>query len=134
MRITNEADYALRFMCVLGCGGQKSAKAISEETGVTLRFALKILRKLALAGVVGSQQGASGGYFLSRPPKEISVGEIVEIIDGPLQINNCIDESYCCTRMGLDHAECCMHAFFDRLNAKVRADMYEATLDRFLKL
>ncbi|MBQ3865445.1 MAG: Rrf2 family transcriptional regulator, partial [Clostridia bacterium] len=66
MRITNEADYALRFILVLSDGSQKSAKIISEETGVTLRFALKILRKLSLAEIVGSQQGATGGYFLKR--------------------------------------------------------------------
>ena len=132
MRITNEADYALRFLCVLAGGGQRSAKAISEETGVTLRFALKILRKLALAGVVGSQQGAAGGYFLSRPPEALSVGEVVEIIDGPLQINNCIDESYCCSRTGLAHTDCRMHLFFSGLNERLRREMYAATIDRFL--
>ena len=132
MRITNEADYALRFILVLADGAQKSAKVVSEETGVTLRFALKILRKLSLAEIVGSQQGATGGYFLKRAPADISLGEIVEIIDGPLQINDCIEDDYICTRMGADTADCRIHCFFAKLNEDIRQRMYKATLDQFL--
>ncbi len=131
MRITNEADYALRFLCVLSDGSQKSAKIISDEAGVTLRFALKILRKLSLADIVGSQQGASGGYYLKRKPSTLSLGEVIEIIDGPLQINDCIDDDYTCTRMGKDTADCRIHCFFARMNEDIRQRMYAATLDQF---
>ncbi len=133
MRITNEADYALRFILVLSDGSQKSAKIISEETGVTLRFALKILRKLSLAEIVGSQQGATGGYFLKRSPSAVSLGEIIEIIDGPIQINDCIDDEYICSRMGTDTEDCRIHQFFIKLNEDIRQRLYTATLDQFFQ-
>ncbi len=132
MRITNEADYALRIIYALLDGAQRSAKVISELTGITLRFTLKILRKLALSEVVGSQQGATGGYFLKKAPSELSVGLIVEIIDGPFQINNCLDDLYLCSRMGRELDKCQFHSFFESLNTKIRNDMYSATLDQFM--
>ena len=65
MRCTHEADYAIRVTCCLAFSGSKvGAKQISESTGVTLRFALKILRKLIQADIVKSFKGASGGYML----------------------------------------------------------------------
>ncbi|MEA4823745.1 MAG: Rrf2 family transcriptional regulator [Clostridiaceae bacterium] len=131
MRITNEADYALRIVYSLLDGSQKSAKTISDETGVTLRFALKILRKLALAELMGSQQGATGGYFLKRAASEISVGEVIEIIDGPFQINNCMDNVYICSRMGKDTENCKFHQFFCELNEQIRNEMFAAKMDRF---
>ena len=61
MRITHEADYAIRVACCLAFSGEKiGAKQISESTGVTLRFALKILRKLIQADIVKSFKGANG--------------------------------------------------------------------------
>ncbi|MGN1074832.1 MAG: RrF2 family transcriptional regulator [Eubacteriales bacterium] len=131
MRITNEADYALRIVYSLLDGSQKSAKTISEQTGVTLRFALKILRKLALSGLVSAQQGAAGGYYLNRDASEISVGEVVEIIDGPIEINNCIDGDYICSRVGENTGECRIHRFFCGLNEQIRRELFETKMDRF---
>lgn len=133
MRITNEADYALRIVSTLLGGQKKSAKTIAEETGVTNRFALKILRKLKLEGIVGSQKGASGGYYLAMMPKDISIGKIVEIIGGPFAINNCIEDGFECSRMGKETGLCSFHCFFEELNARIRNEMYAATLDRFMQ-
>ena len=132
MRITNEADYALRIVySLMGCR-QKNAKTIAEDSGVTLRFALKILRKLVLSGIVGSQQGAAGGYFLKKKPSEISVGEIVEMIDGPFKLNNCMDSAFVCSRIGCDLNSCQFHRFFVELNQQIIDTMYSKTFDQFI--
>ena len=69
MRITHEADYAIRVVyCLAYAGHRLSAKEISEQTGVTQRFALKILRKLIQADLIQSFKGVSGGYILNRTP------------------------------------------------------------------
>ncbi|MBR6748322.1 MAG: Rrf2 family transcriptional regulator [Clostridia bacterium] len=133
MRITNEADYALRIVYSLLGGSQKSAKLIAEQTGVTLRFALKILRKLAMAEIVGARQGASGGYYLKKKPAEISIGLVVETIDGPFEVNNCLDGEFVCSRMGKDVDACSFHCYFSDLNSIIREHMYRATLDQFMK-
>ena len=64
MRLTNESDYALRITNELAeTGTVVSAKDLAERTGVTIRFALKILRKLSLAGIVDSKKARRAGIF-----------------------------------------------------------------------
>ena len=100
MRITHEADYAIRVTYCLALAGEKQcAKDISEATGVTLRFALKILRKLTQSGITKSYKGVAGGYELNHSPSEISLGAIIECIDGPIAINHCLANEFQCTHM-----------------------------------
>ena len=71
MHITLESDYAVRIVyCLAQNGGRMEAAAIAEQTGVTLRFSLKILRKLVAGELVKSYKGAGGGYELAKDPKE----------------------------------------------------------------
>lgn len=132
MRITHEADYAIRVACCLAsAGGKVGAKQISEMTGVTLRFALKILRKMILGDLVKSFKGVSGGYMLNRPPSEISFGEIIECIDGPIAINHCLTGEFDCTRVP-KKCDCDFRRVFAAVNQRLRKDLYEITLDQFL--
>ena len=76
MKITQESDYAFRillFLGNLGVGKKVDAKTISEAEGVTLRFTLKILRKLTIGKFVISFRGVNGGYALDKEPKEITM-------------------------------------------------------------
>ena len=124
MRITLEADYAVRIICVLmGEGETVSARNISETAGVTLRFALKILRKLAADGIVSSQKGAAGGYRLALKPEELPLGRIIECIDGPFEISHCMDEEFDCSRVK-DKAVCRMHHVFFDIGKKLRDEFY----------
>ena len=66
MHITLESDYATRIAyCLAKAPGRMDAKSISEETGVTLRFSLKILRKLVASGIVKSFKGEKGSLFIA---------------------------------------------------------------------
>lgn len=99
MFINLEADYAIRIVCALAADRYvKDAKSISEEVKVTLRFSLKILRKLVQAGIVKSFKGSKGGYILNREPEDISLKDIIEVIDGPVLISKCLGEEGCCNR------------------------------------
>ena len=83
MHITLEADYAIRIVQVLAQNQRRlDAKTISEMTGVTLRFSLKILRKLVAAGIIKSFKGTQGGYEIGRELDHISLGEVIETIEG----------------------------------------------------
>lgn len=131
MRITHEADYAVRILAFLANTDQVvGAKEISARTGVTQRFTLKILHKLIGAAVVESFRGASGGYRLKRRPAELSLGEVIEIIDGPIQINHCLEGGYDCTRVE-DKTCCQFHHVFRDVNRRLRADLYDITMERF---
>lgn len=132
MRITHEADYAIRVAHCLACSNDKiSAKQISESTGVTLRFALKILRKMIQAGIVKSFKGVSGGYMLNRSPAEISFGEIIEAIDGPIAINHCLSAEFECTRL-IQKKQCDFRRVFAAINRQLRDELYSITLDKFV--
>ncbi len=117
MRITQEADYALRIVYTLAKSGEiMDAKTISDETDVSQRFALKILRKLTLGKMVQSYKGAHGGYkFLQKPEATTMLG-VIELIDGPMAISRCIGSDHECS---MDKGECIFHNIFSAINADV---------------
>lgn len=90
MVFNSETDYAIRILSCLAEQAERIGTAeISEKTGVSQRYALKILHKLVLAGLVVSVRGSKGGYLLAKAPAEITLLEIVEKINGPLSLNRC---------------------------------------------
>ena len=120
MRITQEADYALRIVCILAKDNKMlDAKTIADASGVTPRFALKILHKLSVGNMVRSYKGANGGYELAIPADQISVKNIIELIDGPIEISKCMDSEHFCSRQGLDKSGCVMHHIFSEISASL---------------
>ena len=117
MHITLESDYAVRIVyCLARQGGRMDAKRIAEETGVTLRFSLKILRKLVAGGLVSSYKGTKGGYELGRPPAEVSLCDVIETVEGPYALARCVgEEDYHCNR---NTASCCV-CKFQRIYAEI---------------
>lgn len=104
MRITQEADNAVRIVgCLAGSGSRMEARAISEQTGVTLRFTLKTLRKLVQHGLVQSYVGAAGGYELAAKPGDINMRQVIEAVDGPIAISRCVSGETPC---GQNEAAC----------------------------
>ncbi len=120
MRITQEADYALRIVCILAKeAGVLDAKTVADKTMVTPRFALKILRKLTMGNMVRSYKGANGGYELALRAEDITVKDVIELIDGPIEISKCIDADHICSRQGLDKSGCILHHIFSEISAQV---------------
>lgn len=98
MFMTQEADNAVRIVHNLAShGARRDAKSISAETSVSLRFSLKILRKLVEGGAVKSFMGKYGGYELAKPPEEITLGEVIRAVDGPYMISRCLKEDHICS-------------------------------------
>ncbi|HKZ69025.1 MAG TPA: Rrf2 family transcriptional regulator [Anaerolineales bacterium] len=99
MQITRQADYAVRavmYLSKLGTNARVSTAEIAREQSIPTTFLAKIVSQLASSGVVRATRGARGGVTLARPPEEISLLEIVEAIDGPMALNECVlDASRC---------------------------------------
>ena len=109
MRISLEADYAVRIVqCLANDGGRLGAKEISKRTNVTERFTLKILHKLVVDNIVISFKGVGGGYELKKQPQDITLKEVIEIIDGPIAISKCQHDDYDCC----DDCLCYFHHVF----------------------
>jgi Rrf2 family protein len=120
MRITQEADYAVRIIdCIARRSKRLDARSISEATGVTLRFTLKILRKLTHAGIVRSYKGVSGGYELSREPAKINLREVIEAVDGPIVISRCLSGELPCSNIE-DKKLCYYHNIFAEVSKDIR--------------
>lgn len=122
MHITLETDYAVRIVdCLARNGGRMGAKSIAEQACVTLRFSLKILRKLVASGIVRSFKGAQGGYEIARPLDEISVGDILSTIEGPFTLNRCLYRDFECTFTG--DKNCPYHEAFARISRQVQEQL-----------
>ena len=119
MRLTQEADYAIRICAVLDSLGKKTgASEIAEQAGITQRFALKILGKLTEVGIVRSYKGAFGGYILNTAAEQLRIIDVIEAIEGPLMLSKCLECEYDCTRN--PNKSCCkMHVAFAALNQRL---------------
>jgi FeS assembly SUF system regulator len=92
MRLTHLADYAVVLMTAAARradGERLSATALSDDTGVPLPTAQKLMGSLATAGLLTSVRGAGGGFMLARPVTEISLADIVEAVEGPIAMTMC---------------------------------------------
>ena len=120
MKITQEADYALRMMCLLtkqSAEGNSTvgAATLAEGVAVPTRFGLKILHKLSGADLVKTSRGATGGYSLNARPETITVRHVIEAIDGPIEINRCLSDTHTC--LNNPNKDCCrLHHVFEELN------------------
>ncbi len=86
MQVNAKVDYALRALAELSGGGEGpiKAEAIARAQGIPLKFLENILLELRHAGIVLSQRGAVGGYRLGRPAEEITLADVIRVVDGPL--------------------------------------------------
>ncbi|HWE57344.1 MAG TPA: Rrf2 family transcriptional regulator [Acidimicrobiales bacterium] len=89
MKVSTRGDYASRALLSLALhAGQEvptSVRDIAERTGLPQPYLEQILLALKGAGLVRSKRGVGGGYVLARPPAEITLGQIVSAVDGPIQ-------------------------------------------------
>ncbi len=131
MYITLESDYAIRIVsCLSNEKKRLEAKTISERTCVSLRFALKILRKLVAAGIVRSFKGIQGGYELDKKPSDISLKDIIQIIEGPYILNRCLDDSNPCSRGA--SGNCVFQDAFKEISELVNKKLSEYTFEKEL--
>jgi Rrf2 family protein len=85
VRISAKADYAVRASLELAAaGGPVKGDALSAAQGIPLKFLENILIELRHAGIVRSQRGPEGGYWLAKPPAEIAVADVIRAVEGPL--------------------------------------------------
>ena len=79
-------DYALRALTELAASppGYVKAERLATAQEIPLKFLENILLELRHAGLVRSQRGAEGGYWLARPPEEITLAEVIRSVEGPI--------------------------------------------------
>lgn len=134
VRITQEADYAVRIIYYLAVAGEKSdAKTIAENVGISTRFALKILGKLSQYDFITSFKGAGGGYILAHEPKDITLLQVVSAIDGPIAINKCLMSEEACAHSTSHMFGCPFRRVFDEVSRDIEAALDKITFARFIE-
>ncbi len=87
MHVTAKADYAVRAVVELASGSQDSPRKVDEVAqaqGIPVSFLENILTQLRSAGLVRSQRGPEGGYWLAQPPDQVNLAQVIRAVEGPL--------------------------------------------------
>ena len=96
MKLSTKGDYATRALLELSLlerPGALSVHELSERTRISLKYLEHIMMRLRTANIVRSHRGINGGYELARPSRDITVGEVIRLMDGPLAPSPCASES-----------------------------------------
>ena len=129
MRLSSLADYAVVMLSAAarhGGGERLTATLLSDETGVPLPTAQKLMGRLAHAGLLASARGTGGGFRLSRDPAAISLADIVEAVDGPIATTACVEHGrHDC---GLETA-CRVRSHWPAVNGAIRGALAGVSLE-----
>jgi len=96
MRLSKKSEYGLRAMIELTQEygrGLVQRKVLADRQNIPLGFLEMILLSLKNAGLIGSRRGMKGGVFLIKPPREVTLGQIIRILDGPLAPIACVSQT-----------------------------------------
>jgi FeS assembly SUF system regulator len=127
MRLSSLADYAVVMMSAAARHGtdmRLSATSLASETGVPLPTAQKLMGKLAGAGLLTAARGAGGGFMLARAGDAISIADIVEAVEGPIAMADCVEGRRDCELEG----NCRMKPHWSVVNSAVKDALAGVTL------
>jgi Rrf2 family protein len=141
MRLSKKGEYALRSLINLGIAAEVKRSLVqvaelAETEQLPVKFLEQIMQALKEAGLVESVRGKFGGYRLAKPARQITIGEVVRLIDGPLAPIGCVsqtayekctcpDEVHCGLRMLMLDVRNAIAGILDRYTL---ADVVEVTL------
>jgi Rrf2 family protein len=97
MKITHKGDYALKAVLDLAVHydeGLVTIQAIAKRIDAPSKFLEQVLLELKKGGFIESRRGKVGGYLLAKPPKDITLGDVVRFVDGPLEPIACVNKKY----------------------------------------
>lgn len=131
MQLKVSTDYAIRIVLHLAVkGGAATSSEISGQMGIPRSVIATLAKPLQKAGILTTQWGTGGGFALGRRPEDISLHEIVNLMEGTTRINRCLEPDGFCSRKGT--ASCSAHRFFLREQEKLERSFREMTIAKLL--
>jgi Rrf2 family protein len=128
LKLSKKVDYGLMSLMHLAQRTERSswsAREISENYDIPLELLAKILQKLVQKGLLVSHAGTHGGYSLGRPAGKISAAEVIEAIEGPLSLTNCVSDDGVCGQF----EKCNVKSPLQRLNEIVAQTFRDLTIE-----
>ena len=129
MIISSKGKYglvALMDICLYSRSEAVTLKSVSKRQDISERYLEQIFSILKKGGIINSKKGAQGGYFLARKPKDITVGEILNILEGYLKIVSPSEEK--------NDIECFMQKkIWNNINRQIETYFNSITLEELVK-
>ncbi len=129
MKLSSKTHYGLIACHILGVNypdNAVSASMLEKHIGVSSKYLEKIMRMLSSRDIVTANRGASGGYFLARAPKDISVGEVVRALEDDMEIIECVSKERNC--------KCCpTSSVWKKLYEGINALLDSMSLEQMIK-
>jgi len=126
MKLSTKGRYGVKAMVDLAIHyGEEpiSIKSISERQNISEYYLEQLFASLRKVNIIKSIRGAQGGYVLSRAPKDITVAEIMDVLEGPVEISDCVDEGTC------TNVDCCAtRLLWVRIRDSINSVMESTTL------
>jgi Rrf2 family protein len=126
MKLSTKGRYGIKAMVDLAIhfGDEPvSIKSIAERQNISEYYLEQLFSPLRKANIIKSIRGAQGGYVLSREPKDITMAEIMEVLEGPVEISDCLEEKTC------SNIECCAtRGFWARIKESIDSVLESTTL------
>lgn len=119
MRLQITTDYAIRMMLFMARQGRKlsTAEATAKELGITYSYFNKVAWKIRKAGFLESVQGPDGGYRIAENAADITLYDIVKVMEGDISINRCLDDDGFCSRNAT--LVCPVHKTFEAIQNQI---------------
>ena len=105
VKLSTKGRYGVKAMfCLATEYGDEpvSIKSISEKQNITVAYLEQLFAPLRKAGLIISIRGAQGGYKLAREPKDITVAQIMDVLEGPIEVSECLEDESKCSNL-----DCC---------------------------
>src|SRR3990170_2096661 len=102
MRISTKIRYRARAMLELAARygeGPIDLKEIAKKEDISLKYLEQVIIPLRTAGLVKSVRGSKGGYSLAKPPSEILLNDLVEVLEGPMNLIECLNDPKACQKV-----------------------------------
>ncbi len=118
MKISTRGRYGLRALVDLALNQDGKAiplRKIAERENISEQYLEQLFASLRKAGVVSSVRGAHGGYLLNRDPEDITAGDVIRILEGPISPVNCVMDDYNCKQL----ENCVTHELWDLLSEQI---------------
>lgn len=98
IKINKEVDYAIQFILALASQPEStmSLRTFSSDKSISFLFMQKIAQKLRKSDIIASRRGANGGYVINRSPKQLTLNDIYEAIEGSYALTTCEGKSQTC--------------------------------------
>ena len=127
LRISKLTDYGIVLLVRFAqeaSGTTLTAREMSEATELPLPVVSKMLKSLASSDLLASQRGARGGYQLARKPEAVNVAEIVEALEGPIALMECVAADGLCDQ----ESHCGLRAPWQRINSAIQTTLTQVSL------